>query len=119
MSSVEHQIEAICPDEYGESVPHGVGDKNARGELCVGERALPRAGFKLPRNHKLMSAVEAYLAIYGAKGPPFGELERKGRFAKVNAWLADNGRTTVSMSTINRAEDWLQKHPTSIGRTAS
>jgi hypothetical protein len=115
MSCLEgEQAEALCPNELGENVPHVVGEKKARSEVSVGDRALPRAGFKLPRNHKLMSAVEAHLAIYGSKGPPFGELERKSRFAKVNAWLADHGRTTVSTSTILRAEDWLQEHPASI-----
>jgi hypothetical protein len=119
MSSVEHQIETLCPNEPGENVSHRVGDNNARSELSVGDRALPRAGFKLPRNHKLMSAVEAHLAIYGPEGPPFGELGRKSRFAKVNAWLADHGRTTVSMSTINRAEDWLEEHTASIHSASS
>jgi hypothetical protein len=67
--------------------------------------------FYQPRNHRLLLTQLALLGIYGANGPPLGEMEGICH-RKVDAWLDSRGYSPVSRSTLRRAKKALRQYPT-------
>jgi hypothetical protein len=70
--------------------------------------SIPSAGaFCQPRDHRCRLVQFALVDIYGPHGPDLGETE-EWCLQKVNAWLINRGKPTVSKATVRRAKRALR-----------